>query len=143
VDVQKESDMPIIVKSKREGFRRCGVAFSKKAKEYPDDFFDAEQLAILDAEPMLEVTGVDYPEEQTAQGDGVVKTPVDAVDGQHYKIHGYPMNEAEFLNWLEEKTVAELKQECADLEIDVPAKAKKADLIELITFNTAFPAAEA
>jgi hypothetical protein len=39
--------------------------------------------------------------------------------------------------------VPDLKEICKDLEIDVPARAKKADLIELVSFNTAFPPAEA
>jgi hypothetical protein len=41
--------------SKEDGFRRCGVAHSKTATEYRDGRFTAEQLEILQAEPMLVV----------------------------------------------------------------------------------------
>jgi hypothetical protein len=119
------------------------VAFSKKPTEYPDDFFEAEQLAVLEKEPMLSVTAVDYGEEQTAQGDGVEKTPVPAAAGKGTLIQGAPDDEDAFLGWLEDLTVPNLKEICKDLEIDVPARAKKADLIELVSFNTAFPPAEA
>jgi len=135
--------MPIIIKSKRDGFRRCGVAHSKAEKTYKDGFFNEAQLDRLEKEPMLTVTREDEPKEQTDQGDGVEKTPVPAVDGKGVLIEGAPADEAEFLSWLEGMTVADLKEICTDLEIDVPAKAKKADLIELITFNTAFPPKEA
>lgn len=169
--------MPIIIKSKKEGFRRAGVAHSKQATEYPVDFFTDKQLAALEAEPMLtvecqleEMAAPSDNNEQSDQGDGVEKTPVEAVDGQGQliegepgepdyqtggvvtppvldrdrgvRINGAPADEAEFLSWLKGLTVPDLKDICADLEIDVPAKAKKADLIKLITFNTAFPPAD-
>ncbi|MFH1984126.1 MAG: HI1506-related protein [Pseudomonadota bacterium] len=47
--------MPIVISSKREGFRRCGVAHSKAATEHADDAFTEEQLAVLEADPMLTV----------------------------------------------------------------------------------------
>jgi hypothetical protein len=46
----------IKISSKKEGFRRAGMAHTKESKEYSDDFFNAEQLAALKAEPMLDVT---------------------------------------------------------------------------------------
>jgi hypothetical protein len=46
----------ITIKSKQEGFRRCGVAHSVEAKSYPDDRFTEEELLILKSEPMLIVT---------------------------------------------------------------------------------------
>ena len=144
--------MPIIIKSKKEGFRRAGIAHSKKATEYPYDYFTDEQLAMLDAEPMLTVE-YEFEEvppnqsgdgkEQTDPGDGVEKTPLPAVDGKGQLIKGAPEDEADFLVWLDGLTVPDLKYICRDIDIDFPAKAKKADLIELITFNTAFPPAEA
>lgn len=45
----------IEIKSKKEGFRRCGVAHAREAA-YPDNRFTAAELAILQAEPMLTVT---------------------------------------------------------------------------------------
>lgn len=45
----------IIITAKKDGFRRCGVAHSAKPVEYPDDAFSPEQLAELQADPMLVV----------------------------------------------------------------------------------------
>jgi hypothetical protein len=47
--------MPLQIESKKEGFRRCGKAFSTKRTEYPDGTFTADQIKILKAEPMLMV----------------------------------------------------------------------------------------
>lgn len=46
----------ISIASKREGFRRCGVAHTKGPVEYKDGAWDEEQLETLKAEPMLVVT---------------------------------------------------------------------------------------
>ena len=43
----------ILIKSKKEGFRRCGLAHPAKEVLYSDDRFTAAELAILTAEPML------------------------------------------------------------------------------------------
>ncbi|UPQ37745.1 HI1506-related protein [Providencia rettgeri] len=48
--------MPIIITAKVNGFRRCGIAHSDAATEYPDDHFTKEQLATLQAESMLVVS---------------------------------------------------------------------------------------
>ncbi len=45
----------IRIRSQKDGFRRAGVAHSKEWREYPDDKFGTEQLAALQAEPMLQV----------------------------------------------------------------------------------------
>ena len=45
----------IIITSKKDGFRRAGVAHSARTTEYPDGFFSDEQLELLRAEPMLYV----------------------------------------------------------------------------------------
>ncbi len=50
--------MAIVIVSKREGFRRCGIAHSEKPATYPKDKFTDEQLEVLKAEPMLIVTEV-------------------------------------------------------------------------------------
>jgi Mu-like prophage FluMu N-terminal domain len=46
--------------SKKDGFRRCGVAHTEAPTEYPDDAFSDDQLEILMGEPMLvvEIAGV-------------------------------------------------------------------------------------
>lgn len=46
----------IFITAKREGFARCGVRFSESTTSYPDDRFTPEQLADLEAEPMLVVS---------------------------------------------------------------------------------------
>ncbi|EJM3833038.1 hypothetical protein NOH83_003554 [Salmonella enterica] len=46
----------IFITAKREGFARCGVRFSEATTSYPDDRFTPEQLADLEAEPMLIVS---------------------------------------------------------------------------------------
>lgn len=43
----------IIIKSKQNNFRRCGMAHPAEAVEYPDDKFTKAELAILKNEPML------------------------------------------------------------------------------------------
>ena len=43
----------IRISSKREGFRRCGVAHPAVATDYADDVFTDEQMEILQNDPML------------------------------------------------------------------------------------------
>jgi hypothetical protein len=43
----------IRITSKREGFRRCGVAHSATPTDWPADRWSPEQRARLQAEPML------------------------------------------------------------------------------------------
>ncbi|MHB8808962.1 MAG: HI1506-related protein [Desulfobulbaceae bacterium] len=45
----------IRIVSKKEGFRRCGVAHPRGPVDYPDGHWTAEQLAALQAEPQLSV----------------------------------------------------------------------------------------
>lgn len=45
----------IIITSKKDGFRRCGVAHLAEPTEYANDRFSKEELAVLRAEPMLTV----------------------------------------------------------------------------------------
>lgn len=45
--------MTIVITSKRDGFRRCGIAHPSKPTRYPDEFFTEEQLDALDKEPQL------------------------------------------------------------------------------------------
>ncbi|EBP4586582.1 hypothetical protein VH79_26190 [Salmonella enterica] len=46
----------IYITAKREGFARCGVRFSETTTAYEESRFTPEQLADLEAEPMLIVT---------------------------------------------------------------------------------------
>lgn len=54
----------IRIRSKREGFRRCGIAHSEKPTDYRDDKFTKQQLAQLKAEPMLFVDELPDPPEK-------------------------------------------------------------------------------
>ena len=52
----------ITIKSKKDGFRRCGIAHPAAETTYPDDRFTIAELADLQAEPMLIVaTAEDKP----------------------------------------------------------------------------------
>lgn len=53
----------IEITSKREGFRRAGVAHSTTPTTYPDDAFTKEQLQALRAEEMLTVKVVKPPKD--------------------------------------------------------------------------------
>lgn len=52
----------IRITSKKEGFRRCGVAHGAAPKDWPDDRFSAAELQRLKAEPMLVVQVLPDPE---------------------------------------------------------------------------------
>lgn len=45
----------LIITSKKDSFRRCGVAHPAESTEYPDGTFTPEEIEILHAEPMLVV----------------------------------------------------------------------------------------
>lgn len=59
----------ITISSKRDGFRRCGVAHGKAETTYDDGRFSAAELAALQAEPLLTVvvTSSDPAEMTVAQ----------------------------------------------------------------------------
>lgn len=56
--------MPIQITARSEGFRRCGMAHSAKSQIYPDDYFTASQLAVLESEPQLIVVRVSGDKEK-------------------------------------------------------------------------------
>lgn len=45
----------ITITSKRENFRRCGISHPKAVTEYPDDKFSMDEIAVMSADPMLDV----------------------------------------------------------------------------------------
>ncbi|CAG9412113.1 MULTISPECIES: HI1506-related protein [Providencia] len=65
--------MPIIITAKVNGFRRCGIAHSDTATEYSDDHFTKEQLATLQAEPMLVVSVGNHDMAQKSSDAGADK----------------------------------------------------------------------
>ena len=52
----------IRIRSRKDGFRRCGTAHAADWTEYPDDRFNAGELERLQAEPMLQVEIVEQKE---------------------------------------------------------------------------------
>lgn len=63
----------IEITSKREGFRRAGVAHSVAPKQYPDDAFTEDQMQQLLGESMLTVTVLKDVEKKLDK-DSVKKT---------------------------------------------------------------------
>ncbi|EEB5696719.1 hypothetical protein RNH31_000868 [Salmonella enterica] len=62
----------IYITSKRDGFWRCGIAHSETTTAYPDDRFTPDELARLEAEPMLIVS-------RDAPGDAGARTQLQAL----------------------------------------------------------------
>ncbi|ECK3337263.1 hypothetical protein M8Q70_004328 [Salmonella enterica] len=62
----------IYITSKRDGFWRCGIAHSETTTAYPDDRFTPDELARLEAEPMLIVS-------RDAPGDDGARTQLQAL----------------------------------------------------------------
>ena len=61
----------IIITSKKDGFRRCGIAHLATPTEYPDGAFTDEQIEALHNEPMLVVNqGIEVPVGQTGRLPG-------------------------------------------------------------------------
>jgi hypothetical protein len=52
----------LVITSKKDGFRRCGIAHPAAATEHPIDKFTADQRKMLEAEPMLVVYEKDVPD---------------------------------------------------------------------------------
>lgn len=88
----------IRIRSKKDGFRRCGIAHQSTPTDYPADRFSKKELAALKAEPMLVVEEIDDPPAE---------------------------------NNPEDMTVAQLKEELEG-KIEIPANARKADLVQMV-----------
>ena len=65
----------IVITSKREGFRRCGVAHAAGPIQWPDDRWTEAELDALMAEPMLTVANVEQPLEMVVKPDPGDATP--------------------------------------------------------------------
>ncbi|EEO8160847.1 hypothetical protein G7D50_003239 [Salmonella enterica] len=75
----------IFITSKREGFARCGVRFSETTTPYPDDRFTPEQLAELEAEPML-VVSRESAGMTTTQATEQISRLKDALDTAEHEV---------------------------------------------------------
>lgn len=49
----------ISIKSRKAGFRRCGIAHPAAWTDYPDGAFTPAEIAVFQDEPMLQVVVVD------------------------------------------------------------------------------------
>jgi hypothetical protein len=65
----------IVITSKREGFRRCGLAHAARPVEWPDERWTGDELAALLAEPMLTVEVVEDPPLEMERGEADPKAP--------------------------------------------------------------------
>lgn len=78
--------MGILIASKRDGFRRCGVEHSSIPSLYADDLFSEEELAILEAESMLIVQRV------AADPEGIPEKPWDKMTVAELKVYAAQNN---------------------------------------------------
>lgn len=70
----------IRITSKQDGFRRAGLAHPARPVDHPDKAFTKEQLAALEAEPMLTVEKID--EKKTGGKGAGSKSAASASSGQ-------------------------------------------------------------
>jgi hypothetical protein len=56
--IRRRKELMLIITSKKDGFRRCGIAHPARPTGYPDTAFSGVERALLRAEPMLEVAHV-------------------------------------------------------------------------------------
>jgi len=80
--------MPIRITSKKEGFRRCGIAHSQKPTIYPDGRFSEKELGILEAEPMLiveRISGEPMEPDADEPSGGNKKTKREKIRREHAK----------------------------------------------------------
>ncbi|MDY0187799.1 MAG: HI1506-related protein [Syntrophus sp. (in: bacteria)] len=73
--------MPRVVRirSKKAGFRRCGIAHPEQWTEYPAKRFTDKEIERLLAEPMLQVDVLDLPdpEPEAPEGEDAPADPKD------------------------------------------------------------------
>ena len=80
------------ITSKRNNFRRCGVAHPDTPTLYPDDRFSEEELEILEAEPMLTVEHVKGRPDKDGDGlqDDVIEAAKAAIEAGDVTKDGRP-----------------------------------------------------
>jgi len=103
----------LCITSKVDGYRRCGVLHPARRTEYEDDKFTAQELAVLQADPLL---------------------TVEAMKAEPIEPPEEPANQVGHLDreFLESMSVAKLRRLATDMELDLPDKATKKQLVELI-----------
>ncbi len=75
----------IRIKSKKQGFRRCGIEHTEKPKYYPDDHFTKEEQQILFTDSMLIVDRV-KDDERLLNGEMESETESDNLDKEFQEL---------------------------------------------------------
>ncbi len=129
--------MPIRISSAINGFRRAGVAHPSTPTVYPDDFFSAEQIKQLKAEPRLAVEFGNFetadPADPGADQEGAVEP--NSVPGELIQTERHlagVMEQDGTLKDLHDLTVAELRDLTKEMEINGTSSMNKAELIAAI-----------
>lgn len=124
-------DTIIRIRSKKDGFRRCGMAHSKEWQEHPKDAFTPEQLAALKADPMLQVEVADLFAEADAKTGNARKHVQDAAAKRIEELEARIKERNETLSSLGKKN-SDLVVECdeksgriAELTRDLDVAAKE------------------
>ena len=116
----------IRITSKKDGFRRCGVAHPKGATDHPDTRFTPDQLNILSNEPMLKVQHVENPEPDGPGGRPNAATTIALVQAAQTREELDKLTEGE-----ERKGVlAAIAKRSAELVAVVPEKSDKPESSE-------------
>lgn len=84
----------IRITSRKDGFRRCGIAHTKEPVEYPDDRFSEEGLEILKAEPMLIVDTAEVTKPSEPTEEKLIKAAKEAIDAGKTTNDGKPTVDA-------------------------------------------------
>ena len=120
----------IDIKSRRDGFRRCGVAHSATPTWYAETAFSQEQWAQLKAEPMLVITHVppammaDCKLDEPVVSEDAETVPEEAEEDQARQIFAATRP-------------AKLKRDLDRMGVEYPKKATKQELVDLLMANTA------
>ena len=129
--------MPIRISSAINGFRRAGVAHPSQPTVYADDYFSAEQIKQLKAEPRLAVEFGDFetadPADLGAGQEGAVES--DSVPGELMQTEGHlagVMEQDGTLKDLHDLSVAELRDLAKEVEIKGTSGMNKAELVAAI-----------
>lgn len=133
--------MPIRITSKVSGFRQLGMEHPAFPVEYPDDRFTAEELAILNADPVLEVQVIVQKGRNVGPSGLLFRAAAESVEAS-----GDPGAEVGHIDhaFLEGLKADELRKLAADMGLTPPDRATKKQLVEMLAAEpVTVPAVEA
>lgn len=114
----------IYITSKREGFWRCGIAHSETTTAYPDDRFTPDELARLDAEPMLIVSREAPGDDGAGEQIQALKSALQKAEADMDHMSGQVLTlQKQVSDLIEERTAAEDERDT----LKAAAKAKDKD----------------